>query len=169
MSKSIFRVFFLLLVACSLSLFLQSCGFHLRGTINLPDSMKTVYVQNSSGSGIAGELSRVMKSSGATVVNNPSEATAILVIHSAKQDRRVLSVSSTTARVQEYELSYFVDFSVVDPGGKELYPHKIVTLLRDYRFDENDVMGKGSEEGILRKEMEKEMALSILRRLRAQK
>ena len=169
MSKSIFRVLFLLLVVCNLSLFLQSCGWHLRGSIELPDNMKTVYVQSSSGIGLVRELNRVLKSSGATVVNDPTGATAILMIRSAKQDRRVLSVSSTTARAQEYELSYIVDYSIENSHGKELYPHQTVTLLRDYRFDENDLLGKGSEEGILVKEMEKEMALSILRRLRARK
>ncbi|MCK4952100.1 MAG: hypothetical protein KAS48_09785 [Gammaproteobacteria bacterium] len=141
----------------------------MRGTIVLPDNMKTVYVQSNSGNGLVRELNRVLKSSGATVVNNAAGATAILMIRSAKQDRRVLSVSSTTARAQEYELSYIVDFSIEGSHGKELYPRQTATLLRDYRFDENDVLGKGSEERILIKEMEKDMALSILRRLRVRK
>lgn len=170
MSKSVFRLFILLLVSCNLSLLLQSCGFHLRGTIELPESMKAVNVQGGgTNSALVREISRFLESSGTIVVGSSKEATAILIIHKAKQDRRVLSVSSSTARVQEYELSYRVEFSIIKPGGDEILPRQTVMLLRDYQFDENDVLGKGSEEGILRKEMEKEMTLAILRRLRTRK
>lgn len=166
MSKSVFRLFILLLVSCNLSLLLQSCGFHLRGTIELPDSMKAVYVEGGSRSALTNELSRFLQSSGATVVNRSQDATAILIIHQAKLDRRLLTVSSSTAKAQEYKLTYQVEFSIVKPGGGELLPRQKVTLVRDYQFDVNDVLGKGSEEEILRKEMEKEMTLTMLRRLR---
>lgn len=169
MSKSVFRLFVLYLVSCSLVLLLQSCGFHLRGTIELPESMKAVHVESGSRSALTSELSRFLQSAGATIVERSSDATAILIIHQAKQDRRLLTVSSSTAKAQEYKLTYRVEFSIVKPGGGELLPRQKVTLVRDYQFDESDVLGKGSEEEILRKEMEKDMTLAMLRRLRIMK
>ena len=166
MYKPDFRLLALLLVMCG---FLQACGFHLRGTIDLPESMKAVYVEGGSRSALTNELSRFLQNAGATIVERSSDATAILIIHQAKLDRHLLTVSSTTAKAQEYKLTYRAEFSIVKPGGGELLPRQTVTLIRDYQFDENDVLGKGSEEEILRKEMEKEMTLAMLRRLRIMK
>jgi len=42
-----------------------------------------------------------------------------------------------------------------------------VSLLRDYVFDPDAVIGKSREEGVLREEMRRDAAQQILRRIRA--
>lgn len=155
-------------VSCVLFLSLQSCGFHLRGSVQLPPEMERTYIQGSGSASMMQELRRSLTASGATLVAEVDQATAILEIVQASQDRRVLTVGSS-ARVREYELSYTVEFGVHRRDGAVLVPVQTLQLRRDYVFDENDVLGKSSEEELVRQEMEREVAHSLLRRLRVGK
>ena len=155
----------LYLVSCILLLSLQSCGFRMRGSVQLPPEMEMTYIQGAGSATMMQELRRSLTASGATLVTEVDQASAILEIIQAHQDRRVLTVGST-ARVREYELSYTVEFGVQRRDGTVLVPVQTLELRRDYVFDENDVLGKGSEEELVRREMEREVAQSLLRRLR---
>lgn len=158
----------MLLVASYSALLLSSCGFHMRGSVQLPPEMERTYIQGSGSTAMMLELRRSLTASGATLVSEVDQASAILEIIQAQQDRRVLTVGST-ARVREYELSYTVEFGVQRRDGAVLVPVQTLMLRRNYVFDENDVLGKGSEEELVRREMEREVAQGLLRRLRVGK
>lgn len=158
----------LYLLSCILYLLLTSCGFHLRGSVQLPPQMDVVYIQGGGDGLMVQELRRALNASGARLVNEVGEANAILEILRADQERRVLSVGSS-ARVQEYELNYTVEFAVLRRDGSVLVPEQSVRIRRDYRYDENDVLGKSSEEDLIRKEMERDMAHTMMRKMRAGK
>jgi LPS-assembly lipoprotein len=56
---------------------------------------------------------------------------------------------------------------VVDNAGKQLLAPYRLRQVRDYLFDENDVLGKSTEEAQLRKEMQADLIQQLLRRLQA--
>lgn len=145
---------------------LQGCGFHLRGVASVPDTMKVVSVQGiSPDSPLGAELASVLRGSDIKVVDSPAEAQAILRVTNLRNDRRVLSVSGGTGRVREYEIVVSVNMTVTDNKGKVIIPLQQLSQVRDYTFDETGVLGKETEEIVLRQEMRRELIQQILRRM----
>ncbi|MDH5357217.1 MAG: LPS assembly lipoprotein LptE [Gammaproteobacteria bacterium] len=160
----------LLSVFVGLSLFLlASCGFHLRGSATLPDSLKTMYVQGVNlQQGLGLELKRTLTRNGVTVVSDYQQGTAVLTVTENKVERRVLSVGSD-AKVSEYGLHGLITFNVSDGQGQVLTKSQQVEAQRDYRFDQEQVLGKDEEERLLREQLDQQLVQGILRRLSALK
>lgn len=147
---------------------LAGCGFHLRGEISVAPQMKNLYVQGiSQYSDFGIELRRSLESQGITVAENPASASAILVLAKPLYNRRLLSVSAQSGKVAEYELNYSVLMSVKDREGKELLAPQEIRQLRDYTFDQNNVLGKSTEEARLRSDMESAIVRQVLNRLQS--
>lgn len=164
MSRALLNVFMgVLLVA------IAGCGFHLRGAADLPDSLKQVYVQGinvQQGLGLA--LKRGLKQNGVNVVNDYQKDSAVLTILENKFERRVLSVGSN-AKVSEYELYSLLKFKVTDGDGKVLVEPQELEAIRDYQFDQSQVLSSDSQEVLLREELNEQLIQSLLRRLSAVK
>jgi LPS-assembly lipoprotein len=165
-TQKLLRRLILLLLATSYSLLIVGCGFHLKGSANLPASMEKTYIKGQSSTILLRNLRASLKASGVNVVDTVKDATAILDINRETEDRRVLSVSSA-AKVSEYELSYAVTFSVYRKDGAVIVPAQTIRQTRDYNFDENAVLSKSDEESLLRKEMKRDAVSSIMRRIEA--
>jgi len=141
------------------------CGFQLRGSANIPASLQTMYVQGvNMQQGLGLELKRGLTRNGVTVINDYQQDSAVLTILDNKFERRVLSVGSD-AKVSEYELHGIVTFKVSDGEGKVLADSQTVEALRDYQFDQNQVLGKDEEERLLKEQLNQQLVQSILRRL----
>ncbi|OUR64212.1 hypothetical protein A9Q79_07160 [Methylophaga sp. 42_25_T18] len=144
---------------------LVGCGFHLRGAANLPDSLKTIYVQ---GVDLKRDLGRELKMAltrnGVDVVSDYQNGAAVLTILENKMERRVLSVGGD-AKVSEYELFGTLKFSITDDQGQALTEPQQVQAIRDYQFDQDQVLGKDEEESVLREKVNQQLVQSILRRL----
>jgi outer membrane lipopolysaccharide assembly protein LptE/RlpB len=57
--------------------------------------------------------------------------------------------------------------TIINSKGVELLLDEEIRLVRDYTFDEDAVLGKFAEEDVLRKELSREAAEEISRRLNA--
>ncbi len=143
---------------------LAGCGFHLRGAVELPPQMARTYIQGDPYGALERGLRAQLQAAGARVVDEAAGATATLRVAAKHWQRRVLSVGAD-AKVSEYELSYRVTFSVQGREGDILIPPEEVSVVRDFRFDPNDVLGKTGEQGLLREEMERDMVQAIMRRI----
>jgi len=154
----------LLLVTCNLSLL--SCGFHLRSAVELPPAMARTLIAGAENSPLYYELESALLAAGGEVVESVEEASAILTIHTERFGRRVLSVD-TAGRASEYEISLFIDYGLSTPEGEPLAQRDTVTLLRDYRFDPDNVLASGSQEAALQNEMRRYAVRQILRRLQS--
>lgn len=160
------RYLFNIIIGFSL-LAVAGCGFHLRGTATLADSLKTMHVQGIDlRQGLGLELKRSLIRNDVMVVDDYQQGSAVLTILENKFERRVLSVGST-AKVSEYELYALLKFKVSDGQGQELGETQQVEAQRDYQFDQTQVLGKDEEERLLREELNKQLVQSVLRRLSA--
>lgn len=143
---------------------LAACGFHLRGQEErgvAPRELLTTYVQGGNPqTGLTDELRR----SGSRIIQDRQQAKLLLTLLTDGFERRLLSVG-TTGKAREFELYYSVTFEVRDQAGKELLPKTDISLVRDYRFDETQLLGKDAEEAVLRQDMVREAVQQILRRL----
>ncbi len=140
---------------------LAGCGFHLRGTANLP--FETVYLPSTGGIGL--ELRRNIQAGTRTVVvDDPKQAQAILEFLQDVRSKEILSLSGG-GRVREFRLFYRVAFRVHDGKGGEYLPASTVQLARDFTFNDAEILAKETEEQLLYREMQADMVRQIMHRL----
>ncbi len=142
---------------------ISACGFHLRGKIELPPEMARVFIE-AKDLRLAGQLGQSLAVSGAKLVTNAKQATAILKIYSAGISKKVRSVGGI-GRVREYQLVYTVNFGIKDASGQVVMERKTATLIRDFSFNESQVIGKSVEESVIRAEMQRQMIATLMRRI----
>lgn len=141
------------------------CGYQLRGAASLPPDLDAVHVAGPRDIGAA--LTLLLDSGGIQVQSTRDSAKAVLRLSGERFDRRVLSVDSNTGKEREFELAYQVAFEVTGADGEELLPKQTVSLVRDYVFDPDAVLGKSREQNVLRAEMRRDAAARIVRRIAA--
>jgi LPS-assembly lipoprotein len=162
--KSIIRSRFFLIVQFSfLIISLSSCGFHLRGYADFDFSL--LHIESESADEMAKALKQRLMDKGIHVVPRANMAQAVVSLRNEKVDRRVLSISSTSGRLEEFELNYHVEMAVHKPDGTVLIEKQVFSLLRDHLFDETAVLAMGIEEEVLREDMFRETLEQIIRRL----
>lgn len=158
--KNNFKKLFLV----SLFVFLSSCGYTMRGTLDVPPSIKSVSLVSESYSDLINSISMSLVSSGIEVLSRKDRKLFTIVVLSEAFDRRQLTIS-TSGRVNEYELIYRVKYQVGAP--KEDLITKKITLYRDYVYDENNVMGNSDREDYIKKEMVSTATSLLFNKLKA--
>jgi LPS-assembly lipoprotein len=158
-----YKVHSAIAVIAFLTLFLSSCGFHLRGDYLMSPQLKTLHISSSDK---FGELTRLVKQH--LSLNNINLAphlvkdVAQLRLLKDSLNRRTLSVFPN-GQVAEYELIYTVRYqlaiSATDIRSFEF------ELNRDYQDDPNIALAKSRELELMLSEMRKEAANKILRDL----
>ena len=143
---------------------LAGCGFHLRGQEEQGIAARALPVTFVQGGNPQTGLTDELRRSGSHIVQDRQQAKLVLTIFADGFERRLLSVGAT-GKAREFELYYNVNFDVHDQAGKALLPKTDISLVRDYRFDETQVLGKDAEEAVLRQDLVRDAAQQILRRL----
>ena len=149
---------------------LPGCGFQLRGS-NGQYSMpfKTIFLGFAETSALGTELKRNLRGSDAvTVVTDAAKAEALFDVLGESRGKQILSLNSQ-GRVREYLLTYTLIFKLRDAKGAELLAPTEITLKRPITFNENQVLGKESEETLLYRDMQTDLVQQIMRRLVAVK
>jgi LPS-assembly lipoprotein len=157
---------FIVLSAC----LLVSCGFHLRGPVELSAEITPIFMdQSGADNALLRELRSLLSESGKNnLTRSRSEAKAILTIISASKKRRVVAVDER-GRARQYELSYLVRYRVTGKNIPQVGNDnaKVLHLKRDVVFDPDSVLAIGHEAENLYEDMRKDGARLILQRLRA--
>lgn len=155
------------LALIGLCLLVAACGFQLRGEARLPDTMDQTWLDvPDDNSRFARELTLVLRANGVSVATTDSDAAARLRIHSENMRREALTISGE-ARVREFVLIFDVDFELTDSRGDVLIERETLRLMRDYSFDEQEILAASREEEFLRNDLRRSMAAQMLRRLEA--
>lgn len=145
-------------------LFVSACGYHLRGSIDLPEELKRIYLKDASGQ-LTKIMRKTLKSSGGKLVDKIQQAGIIIVVVKENMDRRVLSLSST-GRANEYQLIYTLNFNLLDAEGKSLAELQHLEINRDYFNDQEQVLAKNIEEQIIWDEIHRKAVQQIINRSR---
>lgn len=145
----------------------SACGFQLRGS-NLDVLQRSnVYVQSSGASEIVSHVKQQLRYAGVNLIDRAGDADYLISLSNERFERNILSVSPETGKVQEYELAYQSSLSVTGKNGEKLVNNEPITAARDYVFDDGAVLGNFSQEGVLRNDIARHAATSVLRRLQA--
>ncbi len=156
-----------LLLTLMLASSLAACGYHMRGAVTLPAEMQTTWIQGNSNSQLVRDLRRNLIASKINVVSEKTGDAATLSITRDIISRRILSIGSD-GKAREFMLLYEVDYQLRGTDGKPVHDMQKVRIQRSYLYDPNDVLAAGQEDATLRREMVRDMADLILRRLSAQ-
>ena len=156
----LFRYIFLLLIIINLA----SCGFQLRQSASLPQSMLSTYIQTSDHRSIfSRKLKQQLLSSKAKVEDVRTNATAILKVLEDETGKRVLSVSARNIAT-EYEIFYRIVFSLEENGMNSIEPRELI-LTRSYTFNEKLVLGKSQEEEVLTEALAENLVSMVLNQI----
>jgi LPS-assembly lipoprotein len=154
------------LLACCAALLLSACGWHLRGTLAMPEGLDSVYLNNQSDAQLLGRmLEQLLVANDVTVATSPAAAQLVISLLNYQEERRVVAIGDN-ALVTEYELIATADFSVEDSKGETVLAPTDVSVIRAYQFDQNNVLGMAEEQELIQQEMRREIAQQIIRRLR---
>lgn len=147
---------------------LTGCGFHLRNALNLPQDLGPVrVVAGDPYSALADFLAEGLQRAGAQAAPAGADTgVATLRIISEQWADTPISYDQF-GRAQEFSLRYAVIFSMRRADGSEAVPQQAVELSRDYLAPAVDSIGKASERELLVRELRREMAAAILRRVDA--
>lgn len=138
------------------------CGYHLRGSIEMPESMKNVYVVGAS-SLLQTQIVSILKASKSNIA--PFSKDAGVVIKITKEDirNRVVSIG-TTGKSTESEVNYYLRFQYFDNKDKPLQDEQTIEMAREFFNDQTAVLAKASEELMIREEIYKQAARMLIAR-----
>lgn len=149
--------FFILIL---INLLFTACGFQLRGAADY--DIETVYIRSSGAENITQQLKQQLQLHNIQLATSAKQADVILVLDKQRLERRVLTISAISGRLEEVELNLQLDLALYQPN-EELITNQTINYIRDYSYDSNSVLAMGEEENMLRQELVQEAVAHILR------
>lgn len=143
---------------------LSACGYHLRGDIDLPASLKNVYVEGASGL-LNDQFKQSMRASSTQLATTRGNAGVVVKIYNEDFSRRVLSLS-TRGKSNEFELVYHLEYELAKANDAVLTERQAVDIRREYYNDQQYIIAKDQEEAVIRNEMYQQAVHSIMNRAR---
>ncbi len=108
-------------------------------------------------------MNNAIRASESEIADDPASADSIFHIRRDATGRRALSVSIRNIP-REYEVYYTVEYSVEVNETEALEP-QVLTLTRDFTYDETLVLGKEREEQLLREALAADLVALVQQRL----
>lgn len=156
--RTMIRVFFFTII---LILF-NSCGFQLRGAMDY--GVDKVYIQSDNADIVANQVKQYLATqSNITLVTSQKKAEMVVLLSEQKLERRVITISAISGRLEEVELNFQINVALRQPDDTVLLEPQTLSYIRDYSYDAFAALAMGSEEEMLRKELLQEATMQILR------
>jgi len=149
-----------LTLACGVMM-LSACGFQLRGQQNY--AFKRLNITGAPAA-VTARLTRMVEGGSDTVVVNvPTNADAVLRM-SEGRGASVLTLNSVGV-VEEYQLNYSLNYTLVGADGTLLIPPSSIALNRAMTYSDQFSQAKGAEADILYSDMQNDAVDQLTRRL----
>lgn len=144
---------------------LASCGFHLRGMVDVPRWLNNVAIIVQQGNrDLEPLLKAQLQAYRVNVISEPTLAAYWLLIESDGFKQNISSISSSTTP-RQYELVYTVRFKLQRAKGSDIIPSTQVMIARHITLNSNRILGSTGEEDIQKREMIRDASIQILYRL----
>lgn len=147
---------------------LAGCGFHLRGQAQLPPAFKHTYLVNQAGPGpVVRALKQALNANGVTLVDDRTQATAVLTVLSVSTAQRTLTVNVLN-QATSYALTTTLRFSAAASDGSWKLSPQTLSVERQYSLSTAQLQSQGAEVDLLTRSSARELANLALLRLQAQ-
>lgn len=143
----------------SLLLLLSGCGFHLKGSYQLPEQFQSVSFSSFDHYAHISRLVRQALLDNGIKLDSHGPQVKLL---NDKLDRQTLSLFST-GQVAEYELIYTLNWQLTLPD--QAPQQRSIEIRRDYQDDPTRTLAKDRERQLLLDEMRKDAAEQLVRQL----
>ncbi|HEX4779418.1 MAG TPA: LPS assembly lipoprotein LptE [Usitatibacter sp.] len=151
----------------ALLLFLASCGFQLRGEAEA--GVHKLFISSVGPSQVQADIKRLLATGPTSVVATAKEAEAHLHILQESREKTVYTITGTGS-VYEFQLRLIVRYEVLAPGREDpVVPPTTVETRRLITYSINAPTAKETEEQLLFKDMQLDLAGQILRHVAAVK
>lgn len=142
---------------------LTSCGFHLRGTQEMPMHLKTIAIlPDSAYTPLQRDIRKALRHADVEIVASPTG------VYSLQLDNdnlsRSIMVIGTDGQAKQEELIYTLHYRIIPPGADPL-PPQVIKVQRILNVDFNRTLGQAQEEDTLIGEMRAEITAQLMRRL----
>ena len=148
------------ILVCLIITSLTACGFHLRGSYNIPSTIKHLELKLNTNSALYLPLRDSLQQAGIQL-DNSDYSLEILEDSLNKQTTN----TDSRAKAAEYTLYYTVVYHLKNNESKATYPERRLLLRRSYQYDTTAIVGKTAEEETLVRELYQDAAQQILRQL----
>jgi len=152
----------LLLILTCFSL-VSGCGFHLRGNVDIPDSLRSIAVSGGDPD-LVDELEDALESAGVNVTDTEDKSAAVLLFTQTEFEREVRTTDAD-GLATSFQLHYRVGYDVLSSSGDELQINQRIVQKRTLEYDPLLQLQAEEEADFLREDMREEIVLQILRRL----
>ncbi len=146
-----------------LVLLLGACGFHLRGSFDIP--YEGLYIDLPENSVLGADLRRQINAHQPHLLVEDRKKAKTFFRQLGSDRERIIAAINAEGRAREYQLRLRYSFNVIDDKGQSLIPPNQIILAREVTYDDNQVLAKDQEENFLWQDMERDLAQQILRRL----
>ena len=144
---------------------LTACGFQMRGSqSHTVAKISQLNLRSVSADTLTREVRSQLQTDGVAV---SSAADYTLTLANENYKRSILSISPKTGKAEEFQLTLSARVSISKKGMKDLVSNESITASRDYLFDEDALLGKASEERVLKENLRRQLAAAVIRRLNA--
>jgi LPS-assembly lipoprotein len=156
---------FIRLLTVALLPALVACGFHLRGSIDLPPEWKTLHLSTvSPNSELSRELRASFEANDIQWVDR-AQAAYTLQVGAEVSKRRNLTIGQD-AKAAEFELILSTTLRVIDREGNEIMALDTIATHKVMTSDPENITGKVEEARLLRREMRRSLVRQIMRQIR---
>ncbi|MBK1724334.1 hypothetical protein CKO23_19160 [Thiocystis violacea] len=142
------------------------CGFHLRGSVEVPAEYNPIFLQSSRDSLLRPAFKDLLVGSKVRLTESTADAKLRLRILSELRSSRVAAVDAN-GKTLAYELHYVVRFDAVGADGQQRVPPLTLDLMRNFDNPDVEVLGKQLEQEMIYEDFATDVADRILMRLRA--
>lgn len=148
-----------------IALLLSACGYHLRGEMDLPSEMKSIYLEGASAP-LQEQFRRSLASSQVQLVSSRAAAGTIITVSNEENLKRALSLGSS-GYANQFGLEYRLNYEVTDKNNTPLVTSQPVDIKREYFNNQQLILGKDNEETVIRNEMYQQAVRTIINQIRA--
>jgi len=158
------------LLASLLILSLAACGWHMRGSVSADGSgvynapLKVNFTSTDDHGPLMNALRQQLHTYSLTEVSSAKGAYA-LTLDEVNLDKRAAGVGND-ALVNAYELILSVNYQISSPDKVLTDPNTRGSISRTYNFDVNQANFSEQEESLILREMYRDLAAQLLRRLK---
>jgi LPS-assembly lipoprotein len=143
------------------------CGFQLRGEPEV--GIKKLFISSVGPSLVMADIRRTLAIGPTRLVGAAADADAHLHILQETREKTVFTITGT-GRVYEFQLRLLVRYELLVPGREEpVIPSTEVETRRLITYSETAPTAKESEEALLFKDMQLDLARQVLRHVAAMK